>query len=110
MSEPVANMDTGTITVYLAAAHHRRRRAPSSALVLGAMQQSSLERNFGILDLRPTGLIALVRDDGALLARVPGSAAHFPRDAAMRGRGRPGPVRAGYRHRHPSPPGILDEE
>ncbi|MFG1477888.1 EAL domain-containing protein [Xanthobacter sp. V4C-4] len=83
VSEPVANMATGAITVYLA----RRITAADGTflgLVLGAMQQSSLERNFGILDLRPTGLIALVRDDGALLARVPGSAAHFPRDAAMR--------------------------
>ncbi|MDQ0505465.1 bifunctional diguanylate cyclase/phosphodiesterase [Xanthobacter agilis] len=83
VSEPVTNLATGAVTIILA------RRVTSAdgtflGVLLGTMEQASFEQNFANIDLQPSGLIALVRDDGALLARVPGSAAHFPRDAAAR--------------------------
>ncbi|MFH3479582.1 bifunctional diguanylate cyclase/phosphodiesterase [Xanthobacter variabilis] len=83
IAEPVTNLITGAVTLFLA----RRVTAADGTflgLILGAMEQASFERNFSTIDLAPSGLIALVRDDGALLARVPGSAARFPRDAAVR--------------------------
>ncbi|MFG1417992.1 EAL domain-containing protein [Xanthobacter sp. V0B-10] len=83
IGEPVRNTVTGTVTMFLG----RRVTAPDGTflgIILGAMEQSSFEENFANIDLAPSGLIALLRDDGALLARVPGSAAQFPRDAAVR--------------------------
>ena len=85
LSEPVPNRGTGSVTIYLA-----KRFANSSGrflgLVLGAMEQAYFERFYGGIRLGRDGMIALVRSDGALLARNPGSAGLSPRDAAVRAR------------------------
>lgn len=83
ISEPVPNRGTGTLTIYLA----HRFTAPDGhflGLVLGAMEQSYFERFYSTINLGADGLIALVRNDGALLARSPESAGVAPRGAAAR--------------------------
>lgn len=73
ISEPVPNRGTGTVTIYLA----HRFTTPDGrflGLVLGAMEQAYFERFYGSIRLGDEGLIALVRSDGAVLARYPGSA------------------------------------
>lgn len=83
VSVPVVNRGTGTITIYLA----RRFDKPGGGflgLVLGAMEQSYFEKFYGTINLGETGLIALVREDGALLARSPVSAAVGTHDAPRR--------------------------
>ncbi|WP_454915471.1 putative bifunctional diguanylate cyclase/phosphodiesterase [Xanthobacter sediminis] len=83
LGEPVVSRTTGRITIFLA----RRIAAADGTflgLVLGAMEQGSFERSLATIELAPAGLIALVRDDGAMLARVPGSAARASPDAAER--------------------------
>lgn len=85
LSEPVPNRGNGSVTIYLA-----KRFTNGSGrflgLVLGAMEQSYFERFYGGIRLGRDGMIALVRSDGALLARNPGSAGLSPRDPAVRAR------------------------
>ncbi|MFS8039248.1 putative bifunctional diguanylate cyclase/phosphodiesterase [Xanthobacter sp. AM11] len=85
VSEPVPNRGTGTATIYLA----QRLTTPDGrflGLVLGAMEQAYFERFYGTIRLSADGQIALVRRDGALLARFPGSAGTAHQDAAVRAR------------------------
>ncbi|WP_282889815.1 putative bifunctional diguanylate cyclase/phosphodiesterase [Xanthobacter autotrophicus] len=85
IGEPAASARTGRIAIPLA-----RRFTDGGGrflgLVQGAMEQSYLERFYGAIRLGSDGMIALVRADGGLLARHPGSAGLSDRDPAMRAR------------------------
>ncbi|MEP9352069.1 EAL domain-containing protein [Xanthobacter sp. KR7-65] len=107
ISEPVPNRGTGTVTIYLA---RRFANAQGSflGLVLGAMQQSYFERFYSNIRLGKDGMIALVRADGALLARHPGSAGLPPRDEAVRAQTAATVFRNGTNIE--LPPGTLDEK
>lgn len=107
LGEPVPNRGSGTVTIYLA-----KRFANSSGrflgLVLGAMEQSYFERFYSGLRLGRDGMIALVRSDGALLARHPGSAGQSPRDSAVRARTAAAVFATGQMPQLPA--GTLDEK
>lgn len=83
LGEPVVSLGTNRVTIFLA----RRISASDGTflgIVLGAIERTTFERNLGTIELAPSGLIALVRDDGAVLAGVPHGAIHAPRDEAVR--------------------------
>ena len=72
VSEPVQSRGTGAWTIYLA----RRLNAPSGdflGLVLGAITLQHFEKFFRSIALQEGSAIALVRQDGMLLARYPPS-------------------------------------
>ena len=107
VSEPVPNRGSGSVTIYLA-----KRFANGSGrflgLVLGAMEQAYFERFYGGIRLGRDGMIALIRSDGALLARHPGSAGLSPRDSAVRARTAAAVFGAGQMTQLPA--GTLDEK
>lgn len=85
ISEPVTNRSTGSVTIYLA----HRFTTPEGAflgLVLGAMEQSYFEHFYSTIRLGNEGLIALVRADGAVLARSPAGTGAAPSGDAVRER------------------------
>ena len=70
ISRPVQNRGTGTWTIYLA----RRLNTPNGdfmGLLLGAVTLEHFERFFQSVSLQEGGAIALMRQDGMLLARYP---------------------------------------
>jgi len=72
VSDPVQNRGTGTWTIYLA----RRLTGPNGdfmGLVLGAITVEHFEKFFRSIALQEGSAIALVRNDGMLLARYPRS-------------------------------------
>lgn len=85
ISEPLRSFASGAITLYLV----RRLTAPDGTfigLVLGVIRQAAFETDFSTIELGPSGLIALVRNDGTLLARVPDSAGADMQNAGARAR------------------------
>ncbi|MGR7996069.1 putative bifunctional diguanylate cyclase/phosphodiesterase [Xanthobacter sp. ZOL 2024] len=85
ISTPVRSIASGAITIYVA----HRLNGPDGrflGLVLGAMQQASFEHDFSTIELGASGLIALVRNDGTVLARVPASVGSTPQPDAGRAR------------------------
>ena len=85
VGEPAASARTGNIAIPLAT-RFTTRDGRFLGLVQGAMEQSYLERFYGSIQLGRDGMIALVRSDGVLLARHPGSAGLSDRDPALRTR------------------------
>ncbi|MFG1300698.1 EAL domain-containing protein [Xanthobacter sp. V3C-3] len=85
ISEPMRSRTTDAVIIYLA----RRiatREGRFLGVTLGALEQSVFERFYAAVKLGSDGMIALVRDDGALLARAPASAGPQVPDPAMRAR------------------------
>ncbi|MDI4658310.1 diguanylate cyclase domain-containing protein [Xanthobacter autotrophicus] len=85
IGEPAASPRTGRIAIPLAT-RFTARDGRFLGLVQGALEQSYLERFYGAIQLGHSGMIALVRTDGTLLARHPGSAGLSDRDPALRAR------------------------
>ncbi|MFG1348929.1 putative bifunctional diguanylate cyclase/phosphodiesterase [Xanthobacter autotrophicus] len=85
IGEPAASPRTGRIAIPLST-RFTTRDGRFLGLVQGALEQSYLERFYGAIQLGHSGMIALVRTDGALLARHPGSAGLSDRDPTLRAR------------------------
>ncbi|MFG1371815.1 EAL domain-containing protein [Xanthobacter oligotrophicus] len=85
VGEPAASPRTGGISITLAT-RFTTGDGRFLGLVQGALEQSYLERFYGAIQLGRDGMIALVRTDGTLLARHPGSAGLSDRDPALRAR------------------------
>ncbi|MFG1317778.1 putative bifunctional diguanylate cyclase/phosphodiesterase [Xanthobacter autotrophicus] len=85
VGEPVTSPRTRRIVIPIAT-RFTTQAGGFLGLVQGALEQSYLERFYGAIQLGPDGMIALVRTDGALLARHPGSAGLADHNPALRAR------------------------
>ncbi|MFG1382598.1 putative bifunctional diguanylate cyclase/phosphodiesterase [Xanthobacter versatilis] len=85
VGEPAASPRTTSISITLAT-RFTTSDGRFLGLVQGALEQSYLERFYEAIRLGRDGMIALVRTDGTLLARHPGSAGLADRDPALRAR------------------------
>lgn len=85
LSEPVRSMMTEKVVIYLGQ-RILTRQGRFLGVMIGALEQSLFEQFYAGVKLGGDGMIALVRTDGALLARAPGSAGVPSADPAMRAR------------------------